>query len=331
VSQHDPEGDPTTPHARASKGSGIVSGEARPPDEHTRRVEAFKRQQEQQTKVKVHEDAPIEVVQVPVATLGGSSPAEMDRLRKQKRRERDRRAERMALGAVLLVFISIGTGGYFLTRDMKDEVPVPPTPDEIAQARTKALEKKAALQKAHTSKLVETSDLPALRMMSTRGLTVAAEGLPEVSANVQSSEAGVLAAIETCRFAYGVWEFSPNKRFRFLTTCEAKEGQVLVGAYQVSGTTVTLSTLIDGPGQLTSTFELEKPSRMITHAIYGGILLEVNQSITTLREGMEGEAFRATFEPRNTLNPPGAKPKKESLFDALQQQQQQPAQQPIAE
>lgn len=302
----------------------------RPPDEHTRRVAAFKKQQEQQqepSNLKVHENTipPPPTGQVLVASsepLTSLSPSELDRMRKQKRRERDRRAERVALGAVLAIFLSIGGFGYWLTKDMVDEAPPPPTAEEMEAARAKVLEKKAALQKAHTSQLVETSDLPALRMMSTRGLTIAAEGLPEVSANVQSNEAGVFAAIETCRFAYGIWEFSPNKRFRFLTTCEAKEGQILVGAYEVRGTTVTMSTLIDGPGQLTSVLELEKPSRMVTRAIYGPMMLEVNQSITTLREGMEGEAFRATYEPRNTLAPAGAKPKKESLFDAVQQPKQ---------
>jgi hypothetical protein len=345
VSHRDPDGDPTSPHTRAAT-NGVISGESTPPDEHTRRVEALRKQKDGAPNLKVHDD-PEKVhkafrpessvkpddktnINTPVAAPASVIPATpmrstelSERSRKQKKRERDRRAERTALGAVILIFLMIGGMGYWISSSITDDEPSkPPTPEEIAAAKAQVALKLAEKKAATTSRLDETPDLPALRMMMSEGLTIAAEGLPEVSASVQTPEAGVLAAIETCRFAYSVWEFSPNKRFRFLTTCEGKDGQILVGAYETSGSKVTLSPLVDGPAMIISELEVEKPSTMTTKVGYGPIVLDVKQRIGVLRGGMQGEAFRATYEPRNTLPTPGAaaKPKaKDPLLEAIQE------------
>lgn len=342
MSHRDPDGDPTFPDARAQpngakRGGGVISGEVTPPDEHTRRVAAFKKQQEdERSTLKVHDQAPADrppSVQADIKTTAAapvasavvpvtpkSSTELSDRARKQRKRERDRRAERTALAAVLAVFLAIGGVGWWVSSSIVENEPRVVTPEELAAAKAAAAQKVVELKKATTSHIDETPDLPALRMMMSEGLTIAAEGLPEVSAeSAPNEQTGVLAAVETCRFAYGVWEFSPNKRFRFLTTCEAKDGQILVGAYEIKGSKVVMSPLVDAPAMLVSELEVEKPSTMTSKVAYGPNVLDVKQRIQVMRGGMEGEAFRATYEPKNTLTPPGAKPKKESLFDAIKQ------------
>lgn len=345
MSHRDPDGDPTFPDARAAqsngpkRGGGVISGEVVPPDEHTRRVAAFKKQKEEEERstLKVHDEAAAASrpasVQADIKTTAAAPVASAvvpatpktstelsDRARKQRKRERDRRAERTALAAVIAVFAAIGGVGYWVSSSIEESEPKVVTPEELAAAKAAAAVKIAEQKKATTSHIDETPDLPALRMMMSEGLTIAAEGLPEVSPETAPVEqTGVFAAVETCRFAYGVWEFSPNKRFRFLTTCEAKDGQILVGAYEIKGSKVVMSPLVDAPAVMVSELEVEKPSTMISKVAYGQNILEVKQRIQVMRGGMEGEAFRATYEPRNTLTPPGAKPKKESLFDAIKQ------------
>lgn len=137
-------------------------------------------------------------------------------------------------------------------------------------------------------------------------MTIAAEGLPEVAASGVVEAPASVAALETCRFAFAVWEFSPNKRFRFLTTCPALKGQIMVGAYEISGSTIRMSALVDPPVQILSVFEVEKPSRLVSslrvdHPGTPPITLVVNQRVTTIRAGIEGEAFRDTYAPRNTM------------------------------
>lgn len=344
MNHRDPDGDPTRPNAK------VVSGEATLPDEHTRRVEALKKQKEREperSSLKVHDDPnapeeklhkafdpskppPADAAGAPAAAAAAEAPpqrsstelADRDQFRKQKKRERDRRAERTALGAIILVFLGIGGAGYMITSSMIDDTPREPTKEEIALAKEKAVKAAADRRAKNTSHIDETPDLPALRMMLSEGLTIAAEGLPEVSVSAQTNDSGPLAALETCRFAYGVWEFSPNKRFRFLTTCAAREEQIMVGAYTIDGSTVIMSPLVDGPAKIESKLEVEKPSTMTTHVTYGTLVLDVNQRINTLRGGMEGEAFRATYIPKNTLNPPGTKPhtSKDPLLDAIKQE-----------
>jgi hypothetical protein len=215
---------------------------------------------------------------------------------------------------VIFVFVGVGALGiWFVNSDLFNE---PEDPNATARtASAKQVEKRPAKQRAVTTAAIdETPDLPALRLLAADGLTLAAEGIPEVNAADENNAAAisVLAAIETCRFAYAVWEFSPNKRFRFLTTCEALEGQVLVGAYEVQGSVIRMSPLTDGPATITSQLEVEKPSKMSTTVVFNSngrtMSLMVNQRVTTMRGGLEGEAFQATYAPRNTLKVPGQRP-----------------------
>jgi hypothetical protein len=144
--------------------------------------------------------------------------------------------------------------------------------------------------------------------MHREGLTVGAEGLPAVSAVVEGPAVAAKAAVETCRFAFAVWEFSPNQRFRFLTTCPPLKGQVLVGAYEVEGSRLRLSPLLTEGVELVSEFELAKPSRVFTRVRFadprGEVVLGVEQRLTAMRPGLDGDAFRDTFAPRNALTLP---------------------------
>lgn len=263
------------------------------------------------------------------AVVGARSSAMAERSLRERRRERDRRAERTALAVVTLVFLGIGTGGYYVLSSGLLDGGSDAAADDGSLAATSgrtepALRPPPVERRSVSAAIDETPDLPAIRMMGGDGLTVAAEGIPEVTSDDTRPAAGVAAAIETCRFAYGVWEFSPNKRFRFMTTCGPMAGQILVGAYEIQGSRLRLSPLVDGAVTLVSEFEVEKPSKMLTHVKVGSperpILLEVTQRITTIRAGLEGEAFRATYAPRNTLQPPGVRAPSErgSLADQLQ-------------
>ncbi|MCK6548232.1 hypothetical protein L6R52_20460, partial [Myxococcota bacterium] len=256
-----------------------------------------------------------------------------DRSRKERRRERDRRAEKTALRAVVATFVVLGGGLYWL---LNSELVDTPVPEGDPTQQTKAVPRPRPVT---TAAIDETPDLPALRQLATEGLTIAAEGLPEVLASDGSSEASLVAAIETCRFAYGVWEFSPNKRFRFITTCPGLDGQILVGAYETRGSQLHLSPLVDGVSTMVSVFEVEKPSKMTTEIAVGSgarmITLGVNQRVTAMRGGLQGEAFRDTYAPRNTLSLPGGRPratgaegatkgtKRDPLYELLKAQQGQ--------
>ncbi len=145
-------------------------------------------------------------------------------------------------------------------------------------------------------------NIPALRHLSLSGLTIGAEGIPRVA----SDAPGVAerAGVETCRFAYGIWEFSPNQTFRFLSTCRGLGRLQLVGAYEVRGGSIHLSELAHGSARWTSVFDVERPSTMTTQVVHGGARLEVHQRVTVVRGGLNGEDFRDSFQRRNTLVAP---------------------------
>jgi hypothetical protein len=367
--------DSTDPESSAhDPGAKVISGEATPPDEHTRRVAAMKKQKDQATLIihgrnertlpdveaandtlaltpraekrveerrieekppaKEHKRAPEPPPaeeplperrppepqpkeEAPPQVSEPSSRALAERSLRERRRARDRRAERAALGAVLLVFAVVGVALYaalnsdLLNGDAETKPRDPALEAQRREAEAKAQRDRAEQKKREAGRFEETSDLPALRSLANEGLTIAAEGIPEVLAADSTSRASVLAAIETCRFAYGVWEFSPNKRFRFMTTCGGLEGQTLVGAYEVHGSTIKMSPLIDGATAIVSIFEVEKPSKLTSQLLVkegeASVELRVNQIVTTIRPGLHGEAFHDTFAPANTLSVPGMK------------------------
>lgn len=240
---------------------------------------------------------------------------------KQRRRERDQQAERKAQRLLIGVFVAIGAAGFLVINSGIFDEPEKPAPDPQAalQAPQDNLQKPVVPpQPIKRGVPDETPDIPALGSLRSEGLTIAAEGLPEVVAVDPPMPPALLAGIETCRFAYGVWEFSPNRAFRFLTTCAALEGQILVGAYEVRGSQIHTSPLNAEGVQLVSTFEVEKPSRVrteVTIPLRDGTLvkLEVRQRLTTMRPGLEGDGFYRTYAGKNTvqiqgLPPPGAAP-----------------------
>ena len=120
------------------------------------------------------------------------------------------------------------------------------------------------------------------------------------------------------RFAYGIWEFSPNHAFRFLSTCAVLDGQVLVGAYEIRGSAIHLSPITSDGTTTISVFEVEKPSRMVSkvsiqpRADGPAVVLEVRQRITGMRPGMDGNAFFRTFASRNTTEIQGMPTRREA-------------------
>jgi hypothetical protein len=148
----------------------------------------------------------------------------------------------------------------------------------------------------------ETPQIPALRSLASEGLTIAAEGLPQVLTEEGAPPSPVLAGLESCRYSYGIWEFSPNKMFRFITTCGALEGQVLAGGYEIDGSSVLMSPLRTEEGEASSVFEVEKPSMMTTHVKVRGLpAVVVKQRITVMRTGMDGESFHRSYAGKNTI------------------------------
>lgn len=287
----------------SARGYRVVGGETTPPDEHTARVRAQQAEKDRDkapaSNLKVHDPPKGDA---PAAPEQRSSTEMAEASRRARRRERDRRAERRAIQLVIGLFVGLGGLGlvainYWVEEDQvtpptSTKGPaVPPPPKQVPGQR---------------STFAAGADIPAIHSIKSEGLTIAAEGLPEVLADAEDGSVANLAALQTCRFAYGVWEFSPNKRFRFLTTCEALLGQVMVGAYEIDGTVVRMSPLLSVEATLTSEFQVEKPSTLKTVVqAKNGRTLEVNQRITTMRPGLEGEAFRATYLPKNTIAIPG--------------------------
>ncbi len=226
-----------------------------------------------------------------------------------KRRARDARAEKKAVQVVLVLLLGLATVALTVANLLMDDLPETEGADVAPRAPTpKPL---AAAPKTKRPKVFASGqaspDIPALRRLTAEGLTITAEGLPEVLVNKQSRQASLLAAIETCRFAYAVWEFSPNKRFRFLTTCDGFQGEVLVGAYEVDGAVVRMSPLISGPAQILSEFVVEKPAELkSTIAVGRGaqrVQLTVKQRVSSIRTGLAGDQFRNILRKRNTLRP----------------------------
>lgn len=275
-----------------------TGGEYELPLEHTQRVRA-RQQGPAPTQLKVHDE--------PEPPPPRSSTELSERARRQRRMERDRRAERRAIGVVGFALVLLGGGALVAVNLLMDDPP--PAAPQPADPAAEAPPAPSRPMGVISTPIEETPDLPVLRFLRQDGLTVGAEGLPEVVARPEAGEIGPRAAVESCRFAYGVWELSPNKRFRFLTTCEALKGQILVGAYEVEGATVRMSPLPAQDMLLVTEMSLERPSVAHTRVLRPGDpnpVLEVKQRLTALRPGLEGEAFRDAYEPRNTIAPRGA-------------------------
>ncbi|MEQ8280059.1 MAG: hypothetical protein RMA76_01875 [Deltaproteobacteria bacterium] len=289
--------DPTTPQAQ----SYVVGGEAPLPDEHTARVRA--RQQDEATVHKVH-DTTVDARPATSTELAESS-------RKARRRERDRRAERRAMQWLVAGFVGLGGIGLVAVNVLIDDTPSPasastddPTnPDEPPPPVKPPPRRSPGV---FTTAPTEAVDIPAIRQLRADGLTIAAEGLPEVIANGEGQAVAPLAALETCRFAFSVWEFSPNRRFRFMTTCAPLEGQILYGAYEIRGGKVHMSPLTTPIARITSVFDAERPASMKTKVesmLKGEVMMtfEVNQRVTVMRAGLHGEGFHDTYRQKNTI------------------------------
>ncbi len=277
-----------------------------------------------------YEDAPSDTRVVPVE--GTEDPAEPDYLHRaaprtrepptqlrvhddpapdpaasarRRRRERDARTEKFAQRAIPLGFVAVGAvalalvnGGVF--DDVLESPPSEGGPLVVPSPTPTAPVLKAAPD--------ETADLPALASLEREGLTIVAEGLPEIVALDPARPPEILVGIESCRHAWGVWEFSPNKRFRFLSTCQLMQDEILAGAWLRDGSSLLLSPITSGGGtiELLSRFRVEKPSSMetdVTIRVAGvsPVRLRVRQRITGLRAGMEGERTRGALEPKNTV------------------------------
>ena len=253
----------------------------------------------------------------PVRAYEASSSAMSSSSTKARRRQRDRRAESRAVQVLVGLFVGVGGLALVAVNVLLDDpepgpLPVATAPDETPQPVPPPPET------VISTPFVEQIDLPALRQLKNEGLTIAAEGLPEVSSPERGARVGPLAARETCRFAYGVWEFSPNKRFRFLPTCAAMDGQVLYGAYAVDGAVIRMSPLRVSGAEIVSEFQVEKPSRMLTRVAVqdAGVNLEVRQRVTVIRAGLAGDGFFSTYADRNTLSVPGARAQRRAPREA---------------
>ncbi|MEO1335654.1 MAG: hypothetical protein AAFV29_08415, partial [Myxococcota bacterium] len=227
--------------------------------------------------------------------------------RKQERRRRDERAERRAIQVLVGIFVGLGGLALVAVNVLLDDPP--PSAPAVAQTPSEGAPKAPVAEpppppNVLSAPAVERVDLPALRYLRNEGLTIAAEGLPAVDSPSEGASVGRWAAQETCRFAYGVWEFSPNRRFRFLPTCPSMEGQVLFGAYSVEGGTIRMSPLRVGEVELVSEFQVEKPSRLLTRVNVSGkqVTLSVRQRVTVIRSGLFGDAFFDTYAVKNTLS-----------------------------
>ena len=257
----------------------------------------------------------------PVKAYGSTSTQLARDSRRSRRQQRDRRAEWRAIQVLIGLFVGIGGLALVAVNVLLDDPspsmkarPDPSSPSSPSGRSGPVAPASTAVGPSPdniiSTPLVETVDLPALRQLRNEGLTIAAEGLPEVS--VSSAERSMntesAAARETCRFAYGIWEFSPNRRFRFLPTCKSMDGQVLFGAYEVEGTRIRMSPLRASDVSWVSEFQVEKPSRLSTRVDGGRVTLDVRQRVTVIRNGLTGDAFFGTYAAKNTLAVPGGAP-----------------------
>lgn len=236
-----------------------------------------------------------------------SSTVLADTSRRQRKRERDANAERAAQRMVLFIFLGLGAAALaFVNSDILSGKP-PPEPAPAVGVSGPVVPAPVRPSAPHLSATPsEAPDIPALEAMRREGLTIVAEGLPRVIAIDPPTPPQALAGIESCRFAYAVWEFSPNDAFRFFSTCGALEGETLVGAYQIDGSNVRLSPIQSGPAQLVTVFRVERPSTIITEVTLQAatgqpVRMRVQQRVTGMRPGMDGERYRATYAKRNTL------------------------------
>lgn len=283
---------------------GAVGGEVELPMEHTARVRATAARPPS-TQLTVHDESP-------AAAPVRSSTELAEPSRRRRRRERDRRLEKRAIFLVLFLFVGGGAAALMaIDVFMPEEAS---TPVEVNPAAAVATGLAAPVRRPSgviSSGIEQSPDLPVLRLLEREGITIGAEGLPEVLALTGSANVSAQAALESCRFAFSVWELSPNKRFRFLSTCGLLKGQVLVGAYAVSGTKIRLSPLSANGVVLTTELSLERPTRATTSVSIAGAktpMLAVKQRLTAIRPGLEGDGFRNAFAPRNNISPRVAAP-----------------------
>ena len=275
----------------------------------------------------------------PIKAYGASSSELATSSRRSRRRQRDRKAEWRAVQVLIGLFVGVGGALLVAVNVLLDD---PPAATDKTPAATSGAAGPAAPQTnpvppppdegVISGTFVETVDLPALRQLRNEGLTIAAEGLPAVDSSATGPGVGPLAGRETCRFAYGVWEFSPNRRFRFMPTCPSMDGQVLFGAYAVQGGVIRMSPLKVSGVELLTEFFVEKPSRLVTRVTVGGgrVTMTVRQRVTVIRAGQFGDSFFDTYAPRNTLavakgstrrppvgEPKAPPPKRDPLLDLL--------------
>lgn len=280
---------------RNSSSSRAVGGEHRLPLEHTQRVRV---QAENETSDSGGDHAPT-----------GAA----DRTRRARRRERDALAERRAIQIVMTFFVGFGALGFVVLHLLDSGASAggysekPANPRMRDSLRSAEVGQREKPNGRHTSsELLETPRLPALRALEMAGLTVAAEGLPKV--NSLSRASTKLAGREACRFAYGVWEFSPNQTFRFLSTCKGLGRLELIGAYEVRGTKVFMSEVGSSPVRWTSVFEVQKPAKMESKIMVSvgtsTHRFEVSQRVTVVRTGLHGDDFRDSFSRKNRLTLP---------------------------
>lgn len=267
-----------------------------------------------------------------------------DRAKRAQRRDRDALAERRAVQAILAIFFGFGGMG-FLALNLSG-LGLGGTSE---QGDTKSKEKRrgtATIDKASSSASsgLAASGSPASEAVSgglggagssaTRvvpapshmealrhtGLTIGTEGVPQSEANFPRARAAV--GLQACRFAYGVWEFSPNQTFRFLSTCSGLGRLELVGGYQLRDEQIYLSELVVGNTRWTSVFQLAAPSTMRSLVRLDQTrTIALKQRVTVAQEGLHGDEFRQDLRSKNLLTVPGperpARPPKSALQELL--------------
>ena len=252
-------------------------------------------------------------------------------LRRTRRKERDDFAERRAIQVLVALFLGFG-GLSFAALNFfwvsSDNSPVPKVEDVSHDVKSHRNDEETQHQlsgRLSSGAMPEFQDLPAIRKMTRIGLTIAAEGIPKVDVDGGGAKVEDAAGLEACRFAYGVWEFSPNQTFRFLSTCRGLGRMTLVGAYEVNEGKIYLSKLTDGNAQWTSLFEVAQPTTMRTQVFSRKpkkTKLRVTQRVTTLRGGLHGDDFRDSFMRKNRLTAPKTVSRPEPSLRSGPQQQE---------
>lgn len=239
------------------------------------------------------------VPEVPAPSASGGD-------RRRRRRLRDRRAEASAVKWVTAATLILAAGALVW---VQRSVPDPAVPALRGKAQADDAQPRSKAPPASTDWVATPAPPvpPAIEMVRREGLTVAAPGIPEVNLGAGAAPSAGAAGRETCRFAYGVWEFSPNRRFRFLTTCPALAGAVWVGAYEVAGEMLRLSVLQDGQDgrvRWQTDLRLSNPAQAKTTVMLGRAkeaVLDVSQRVAVIRAGLHGSAFVAQYRRENDL------------------------------